>query len=140
VVETDLVRAPAGAPAARTDRGGFSLIEVLIAMVLLAVGLLALESLAIGASRSIATANRMTEYTLIASQRLETMQERARTGLPVQPSVQQLANGTTVQTAVQENVQGGATLWTISVTVTPPPTGVGNIRLTPTTVTGLVSR
>ena len=125
---------------ARTDRAGFTLIEVLIAMVVLAVGLLALESLAIGASRSIATANRMTEYTLIASQRLETVQERLRSGLAAPSSVQQLANGTTVQTVVQQNVQGAATLWTVTVTVTPPATGVGNALLTPTTVTGLVSR
>lgn len=136
MVETDLEPVPA----VRADRGGFSLIEVLIAMVVLAVGLLALESLAIGASRSIATANRMTEYTLIASQQLETMQERARMGLAVQPGVQQLANGTRVETVVQRNVQGATTLWTISVTVTPPAAGVGNALLTPTTVTGLVSR
>lgn len=132
MVETEQV-------AARTDRGGFTLIEVLIAMVVLAVGLLALESMAIGASRSIATANRMTEYTLIASQRLETVQERIRSGLPAQSGVEVLANGTTVQTVVQQNVQSG-TLWTITVTVTPPSVGVGNSRYTPTTVTGLVSQ
>lgn len=123
---------------ARTDRGGFTLIEVLIAMVVLAVGLLALESLAIGASRSIATANRMTEYTLIASQRLETMQERVRSGLPTVSGVEELDNGTTVQTQVAQDIQTG-TLWTITVTVTPPAVGVGDATLTPTTVTGLVS-
>lgn len=133
--ETDLE--PAAAP--RGDRGGFSLVEVLIAMVVLAVGLLALESLAIGASRSIATANRMTEYTLIASQQLESVQERARTGGNPASSDVRLANGTRVQTVVQRNNATG-TLWTISVTVTPPAAGVGNARLTPTTVTGLVSQ
>lgn len=138
MVETDLAPPPAGAPPAPAGRGGFSLIEVLIAMVVLAVGLLALESLAIGASRSIATANRMTEYTLIASQRLETVQERVRSGLAAPSGVEVLANGTTVQTVVQQNVQAGS-LWTITVTVTPPSRGVGNALLTPTTVTGLVS-
>ncbi|MBW3570282.1 MAG: prepilin-type N-terminal cleavage/methylation domain-containing protein [Gemmatimonadetes bacterium] len=124
--------------AARGDRGGFTLVEVLIAMVVLAVGLLALESLAIGASRSIATANRMTEYTLIASQQLETTQERVRSNLNPGPSEQVLANGTLVQTMVQQNVQPSGTLWTITVTVTPPSVGVGNAALTPTTVTGRV--
>ncbi|WP_420126920.1 type IV pilus modification PilV family protein [Longimicrobium sp.] len=134
-METDLK----AAPAVRADRGGFSLIEVLIAMVVLAVGLLALESLAIGASRSIATANRMTEYTLIASQQLESVQERVRTGGNPGSTDVRLANGTRVQTVVQRNNATG-TLWTISVTVTPPAGGVGNAALTPTTVTGLVSQ
>ena len=122
------------------ERGGFTLVEVLIAMVVLAVGLLALEALAIGASRSIATANRMTEYTLIASQQLETTQERVRAGVPTASGEQLLDNGTLVQTVVQQNVQPGGVLWTIAVTVTPPSTGVGNAALTPTTVTGLVSQ
>jgi prepilin-type N-terminal cleavage/methylation domain-containing protein len=129
-----------GPRAPRTDRGGFTLIEVLIAMVVLAVGLLALEAMAIGASRSIATANRMTEYTLIASQQLETTQEQVRAGLNPQSTDQRLANGTRVQTVVASNVVPAGTLTTVTVTVTPPSVGVGNRNLTPTTVTGLVSQ
>jgi prepilin-type N-terminal cleavage/methylation domain-containing protein len=131
VVETDSNAAPTG-------RGGFTLIEVLIAMVVLAVGLLALESMAIGASRSIATANRMTEYTLIASQQLETTQERARSNLNPASTDVRLANNTRVQTVVARNVQAAGTMWTITVTVTPPSVGVGNAALTPTTVIGRV--
>lgn len=131
MVQTDSLPAPRG-------RGGFTLVEVLIAMVVLAVGLLALEAMAIGASRSIATANRMTEYTLIASQQLEATQERVRSGLNPGGADVVLRNGTRVQTAVQTNVQGTWTLWTITVTVTPPATGPGNAALTPTTVTGRV--
>jgi prepilin-type N-terminal cleavage/methylation domain-containing protein len=126
-------------PSPRTDRAGFTLVEVLIAMVVLAVGLLALESLAIGASRSIATANRMTEYTLIASQQLEATQQAARRGQNPQSGDQVLANGTRVSTVVASNAQAGTTLWTITVTVTPPSGGVGNATLTPTTVTGIVT-
>jgi prepilin-type N-terminal cleavage/methylation domain-containing protein len=128
----------AGPAAARADRAGFTLVEVLIAMVVLAVGLLALESLAIGASRKIATANRMTEYTLVASQQLETVQERVRAGGNPTSSDVRLTNGTRVQTVVQRNTQTG-TLWTITVTVTPPSDRVGIAALTPTTVTGIVS-
>jgi prepilin-type N-terminal cleavage/methylation domain-containing protein len=130
----------AGPQAPRTDRGGFTLIEVLVAMVVLAVGLLALESMAIGASRSIATANRMTEYTLIASQQLETVQERLRNGNNPGSTDERLANGTRVQTVVAQNVVPTGSLWTVTVTVTPPSVGVGNRNLTPTTVTGLVSQ
>ncbi len=128
------------APAAPAGRGGFTLIEVLIAMVVLAVGLLALESLAIGASRSIATANRMTEYTLIASQQLETTQRQLRAGVNPGSTQTQLDNGTRVATVVNSNVVPTGTLWTVTVTVTPPSVGVGNALLTPTTVTGLVSQ
>jgi prepilin-type N-terminal cleavage/methylation domain-containing protein len=128
----------AGSVPPRADRAGFTLVEVLIAMVVLAVGLLALESLAIGASRKIATANRMTEYTLVASQQLETVQERVRAGANPGASDVRLANGTRVQTVVQQNTQTG-TLWTITVTVTPPADRVGIAALTPTTVTGIVS-
>ena len=122
------------------DRGGFTLIEVLIAMVILAVGLLALEAMAIGASRSIAAANRMTEYTLIASQQLETVLEQARTDGNAGSTDQVLANGTLVETDVVANNQGAAgTLYTVTVTVTPP-TGSSRLPLTPTTVTGRVVR
>jgi prepilin-type N-terminal cleavage/methylation domain-containing protein len=131
----------AGMASGRTGRAGFTLVEVLIAMVVLAVGLLALESLAIGASRKIATANRMTEYTLIASQQLETTQQRVRLGLNPQSGDQVLANGTLVATTVAQNVQGTNRLWTITVTVTPPSgSRVGIAALTPTTVTGIVSQ
>jgi type II secretion system protein I len=129
----------AGGP--RPDRGGFTLIEVLIAMVILAVGLLALEAMAIGASQSIATANRMTEYTLIASQRLETVLEQARDPNQNPASADDvLANGTLVSTNVQTNAQGAAgTLFTVTVTVTPP-AGASNTPPTPTRVTGRVLR
>ena len=130
----------AGLPSPRTGRAGFTLVEVLIAMVVLAVGLLALESLAIGASRSIATANRMTEYTLIASQQLETVQERLRNTDNPGSTDERLANGTRVQTVVAQNALPTGTLWTVTVTVTPPSVGVGNRNLTPTTVTGFVSQ
>lgn len=127
---------------ARPDRGGFTLIEVLIAMVILAVGLLALEAMAIGASQSIAVANRMTEYTLIASQQLETVLEQARDPLQNPASSNDvLANGTLLVTNVQTNAQGAAgTLFTVTVTVTPPSGTTRNVPLTPTSVTGRVLR
>jgi hypothetical protein len=81
----------------------------------------------------------MTEYTLIASQQLEATQQAARRGQNPQSGDQVLANGTRVSTVVASNAQAGTTLWTITVTVTPPSGGVGNATLTPTTVTGIVT-
>ena len=126
----------------RTDRGGFTLIEVLVAMVILAVGLLALEAMAIGASRSIAAANLTTEYTLIASQRLETVLEQARDPAQnVTSNDQVLANGTLVETDVDTDARGAAgTLYTVRVTVTPAAARVGSLPLLPVTVTGRVHR
>lgn len=51
--------------------GGFTLIEVLIAMLILAVGLLGLEALGIGAARSIARADNQSEMTLLAGRVME---------------------------------------------------------------------
>lgn len=56
---------------AADTRAGFTLIEVLAAMIILAVGLLALEALGIYAARSVTLAQRQTEYTLVASRHLE---------------------------------------------------------------------
>jgi type IV pilus modification protein PilV len=130
--ETD-VQALAG----RRD-AGFSLIEVLVAMVILAVGLLAIEAMAIGASRQIASANHTTRYTLLASEQLETQIRRVRT-LDQDPQASDFftANGARVQVVpTRATVAGaagaGGTLWTIAVTVTPPST-LTNVK--PVTVT-----
>lgn len=134
-----MVETEVGAP--RSDRAGFTLIEVLIAMLILAVGLMGLEAMAIGASRSIGAANRMTEYTLIASQQLETTLEQARSGGNPVPTVTELDNGTIVDTSIQTDPQGAAgTLWTVRVTVTPPGDPAEHLNLSPTTVTGRVLR
>ncbi|HEX8347523.1 MAG TPA: prepilin-type N-terminal cleavage/methylation domain-containing protein [Actinoplanes sp.] len=116
---------------------GFSLIEVLVAMVILAVGLLAIEAMAIGAARQIASANHTTEYTLLASEQLETQIRRVR-ALDQDPQAGDFTvNGARVQVVpTQATVAGvsgaGGTLWTIAVTVTPPST-LTNVK--PVTVT-----
>jgi prepilin-type N-terminal cleavage/methylation domain-containing protein len=99
-------------------REGFTLVEVLVAMVILAIGLLALESLAIGAARQIAAANRTTEYTQL--ERTLEVARRAPAQLPGQAGIRTLANGTRVTTVVASAVQGGGTIWSIDVTVDPP--------------------
>lgn len=58
-------------PRAGLGEEGFTLIEVLVAMLILAFGLLGLEALGIGAARSVAMADRQSEFAIIASTSLE---------------------------------------------------------------------
>lgn len=117
-----------------SGRGGFSLIEVLVAMIILAVGLLALEGLAIGAARHVAVANQTTQYTNIAGERLETALDLARRGGIPTSSNDPLPNGTLVQTVVVPNAVGLDVLYDITVVVTPPATN--NLNLQPVTLRG----
>ena len=59
---------------------GFTLIEVLIAMVILAVGLMGLEALGIGAARSVAFAQRQSQFTVDASAEMERAVQAIRGG------------------------------------------------------------
>ncbi|MQA89889.1 MAG: prepilin-type N-terminal cleavage/methylation domain-containing protein [Gemmatimonas sp.] len=64
---------------------GFSLVEVVVAMVVLAVGLLALESVGLAAARSIALADRQSGHAILASDSLEAALYQLRSGvIPVQ--------------------------------------------------------
>ena len=73
----------------RNDRppaeAGFSLLEVLVAMVILSVGLLALEGVAVGAARTSAHASRRSMYTAVATDALERTMSALREG-QAQPS------------------------------------------------------
>lgn len=63
------------------SEGGFTLIEVLVAMVILAIGLLGLEALGIGAARSLALAERQSSYVTLASDSLESALHQLRQGI-----------------------------------------------------------
>jgi prepilin-type N-terminal cleavage/methylation domain-containing protein len=121
-------------PARLRSRDGFTLIEVLAAMVILAVGLLALEGMAIGAARQVAAANRTTEFTLVATQELETALDRLRNNQGVASSVETLPSGARVETMVAQNGIGGGTVFDVTVVVTPPSTS--NLNLRPVTIRG----
>jgi prepilin-type N-terminal cleavage/methylation domain-containing protein len=70
---------------ASTREGGFTLIEVLMAMVILAIGLLGLEALGIGAARAIALAERQSSYATLASDSLESALHQLRSNtIPTQ--------------------------------------------------------
>lgn len=64
--------------ARRAAEGGFTLVEVLVAMLLLAVGLLGLEALGIQAARSIALAERQSAFAVVASDSLESAMHQLR--------------------------------------------------------------
>jgi prepilin-type N-terminal cleavage/methylation domain-containing protein len=69
----------------RGSTDGFTLIEVVVAMVILALGLLGLEALGIGAARSIARADRQSGYATLASDSLESaLHQLRRNQVPVQ--------------------------------------------------------
>ena len=65
---------------------GFTLVEVLAAMVILAVGLLALEALGIGAARSLALAETGNEVVAVGTTAMENAQQRVRRELATPPS------------------------------------------------------
>jgi len=64
-------RPKAGAGLAWRPRGGFSLIEVLISLVILSVGLMAIAQMQVAAIRGIAFSRHMTSATYLARQQLE---------------------------------------------------------------------
>jgi len=83
-------------------RAGFTLIEVLIAMVILAVGLLALESLGIGAARMVARAERRSSYVAMATDTLERTLSRLREGLAAGAHTPYVQNHATVNLVVTD--------------------------------------
>jgi type IV pilus modification protein PilV len=75
-------------PTERTRLGseeGFTLIEVLVAMVILSIGLLGLEALGIGAARSLAEAETRNETVAAATGAMEQTQQRVRRELAATP-------------------------------------------------------
>lgn len=59
---------------------GFTMVEVLFAMILLAVGFLGLQALAVGSIRMIARADRQAELSMAASQEMEVAFQQIRAG------------------------------------------------------------
>lgn len=115
---------------------GFTLIEVLIALVILAIGLLAVEALGIGAARSVQRARVTGAYTALATDELE----QAMAAITAAPTTAIATKSYTVatgsgassgarvtRTATFAPVVGTVApgprelnLWTVTVTVLPP--------------------
>lgn len=124
-------------------RGGFTLVEVLVAMVILAVGLLALEALGIGAARMVARADRQSEYTSLAAAELEDALNQYRQTGALAPSVRTDGPATVTRTvtALAAVTTGTLTINGVVVQVTvSPATGQDHLNFRPVTVVGRATR
>ena len=100
------------------DRG-FTLIEILMALVILAVGLLSLQALAIGAVRLVAIGEKNSRAAVVATRYVEDAVEQLRRGVVPQDCTNlQVANGDQVTRVVTPGVSSQ-----VVVTVTPRGTG-----------------
>lgn len=115
-------------------REGFTLLEVLVAMVILAIGLLALEAMAIGSARMVARADRESQYSALATERLESVLQRIDQGQSPASGETDEGDGATVATVVTRDVVSTSNVFTVTVTVTPPPGQGWSLR--PVTVVG----
>jgi prepilin-type N-terminal cleavage/methylation domain-containing protein len=108
----------------RTSVSGFTLIEVVIALVILAVGLLGLEALGIAASKMAARATVQSEYTSRAGTRLESLIGRIRsddltlTSPYSASSYVTSASGRAVATMAERATKTGNT-WSVRISVRP---------------------
>lgn len=126
-----------------SGREGFTLIEVLVAMVILAVGLLALESMGIGAARMVARADRQSEYTAMATAELEAALNQFRETGTVSPSTRTdgPATITRVPTTLAGAAAGPLNVTGVMVTVTvEPANGQNHLNFRPVTVVGRATR
>lgn len=105
---------------------GFTLIEVLIAMVILAVGLLALEAMGIGAARMVARADRQSEHVARATARIEMVERELRRNNGVASAASQQAVTLTDGAVMTTTITGRSTdvapdneLYAVRVKVTP---------------------
>jgi prepilin-type N-terminal cleavage/methylation domain-containing protein len=121
---------------AAASRHGSTLVEVMVSMVILAIGLLALEALAVNAVRMTARADHESRYVTVAADQMETVLETIRRGEnPGGGDRISRDDGATVETAVTRDLVGAdQAVYTVQVTVTPPPGR--NWRPAPVTVVG----
>jgi type IV pilus modification protein PilV len=130
---------PTTDPRPRTGREGFTLVEVLVAMVILAIGLLALEAMGIGAARAVSRADMQSEYTALATDRMERAISLIRQGQAV-AGLDTVTREATLTTNVVQAAAGTRTSFTVTVTVTPVANANRGVTLSPVTVVGRAIR
>ncbi|HEX2091969.1 MAG TPA: prepilin-type N-terminal cleavage/methylation domain-containing protein [Longimicrobiaceae bacterium] len=103
----------------RGSQAGFTLIEVLFAMLILAVGLLGMEALGIGAARAVNPAQRQGAFVTTATDTLERTLNRIRRGEVVNDGTFPYTAGNT--DTVRLVISTNGRVRTVAVTVVPNP-------------------
>ena len=101
------------------SRDGYTLIEVLIAMLILSVGLLGLESLGIGASRMIVRAEKESRASTMAATYLESGLAAAKANPTARSSCTVPASGTDTVCVAIAAITGVSNTRRVTVTVKP---------------------
>ncbi|HEY0150632.1 MAG TPA: prepilin-type N-terminal cleavage/methylation domain-containing protein [Longimicrobium sp.] len=123
-------------PAPRAPRGneGFTLIEVMIAMVILAVGLLSLEALGIGAARVVTLSEKQGRYATLAASSMESLRHEIRNApaaLPINQTTEVLLVGGDTALVKREATRQAVKQARLTVTVSPKATGSRLVRAAP---------
>lgn len=84
-------------PTPRRSDSGFTLIEILVALLILSIGLLGLEALGIGAARALAMSEKQSEFTTLAA----TSMEELRASVINAPAALTAGDSTTTVVATQ---------------------------------------
>jgi prepilin-type N-terminal cleavage/methylation domain-containing protein len=122
--------------ALRAPRGnqGFTLIEVMIAMVILAVGLLSLEALGIGAARMVTLSEKQGRYATLAASTMESLRNEIRNApaaLPINQTTKVLLVGGDTAVVKREATRRAVKQAQLTVTVSPSSTGSRLVRAAP---------
>ena len=114
--ERSIVTSSPSSRSKRRERNGFTLIEVLVAFMILAVGLLALEAMGIGAARMVRRAERVSEYNTEAMSALESTLSEIRQNQNPTTATRSLSRAIL---QVQPTSSNGNRFWTVRVSVRP---------------------
>jgi prepilin-type N-terminal cleavage/methylation domain-containing protein len=123
--------------ALRAPRGneGFTLIEVMIAMVILAVGLLSLEALGIGAARMVTLSEKQGRYATLGASAMETLRNDIRTTptgpLPIDRTAEVLLAGGDTALVRRQASRVAVKQVRLIVTVSPKNKGSRLVRASP---------
>ena len=116
---------------------GFTLIEVMIALVILAVGLLSLEALGIGAARVNTLAEKQSRYTAAAVTGMEELRNAVHAtpgALPISSQAKVAISGGDTVLVARSATRAAQRQARLSVTVTPTTTGNRLVRAAPVTL------
>jgi len=103
--------------ALRTNSKGFTLIEVLITLVIMAVSLLALAGLMATTTKSNAAGGHITEASTLAQDRLEELRAVQWDNIPVGMASDQRSGSTGMNYVRNLNVQQNGSLKTVTITI-----------------------